>query len=408
MRFAYLPLTTFLALLGCGDDVAPPVDAPNFDMQTDQSGDTMDGDEGTPDGDTDDASMDADGGQSGTCAIELLGVVGSDSRALANPIQASAGADGAILTWQERRDGKQDVYLRPIPNSGGVGDEVKATDTFSSSSTPSVLANSRLLSWSDNTTGNFEIYTATLDDLTPQQLSNNTFRDAAPVLVSSDNPLIFWMEADAQLKGGVLSATGALNSACVAVNHPIPDFFSAAKYEDGAIISWVEPATAVVHVQRTDQNGCAVGAETPISDAAVTAGFSEVAHVPERGGVVAYDVDRRVVETQAITLEGAKSGFSIPLTEGSARGYGPSIASYAGGFVVSYWATDRDLEDPEVRVRFLDSNGKPVGEAQTVATGGDSPARTKVVVSNDGTLFVFYSTDQPTLKIEVGRLTCAQ
>ncbi|HCV43153.1 MAG TPA: hypothetical protein DGH68_06690, partial [Bacteroidetes bacterium] len=125
------------------------------------------------------------------------------------PTIVSDGAGGAIITWEDRRTGFSDIYAQRINASGVVqwtADGVAICNSFNGQDTPKIVsdgAGGAIITWNDRRNGdsNNDVYAQRINgsgvvQWTPNgvAISNATFDQVAPTIVGdgAGGAIITW------------------------------------------------------------------------------------------------------------------------------------------------------------------------------------------------------------------------
>ncbi len=354
--------------------------------------------------------------------------LGTDAVGHATRVVAIAPhANGFTVAWAAAGVGIDQIWTREVPSSGTAPDAVQVT-TSAISRSPSLasLGTSTLLSFYDNSAGNYEVQVVPLDASaspvgSPMRLTMNTLRDDQPALVTLGTGfLAAWVEDDMvagtrTAKTHLLSSGGAPSGSVQTVSSPgqSPTTPILSPLMGGPGVAWAEVGSSGTDVilQRLDMSGATTGGPITLSTEHNADGAVDMA-TDEGGGAVVFGTlvggVRPEVRFRPIDGTGMPTGPERILTMAPEQGRDPSIAMFAGGYVVSYRAiADTGLSQPEIRLAFVDRLGNVVTRTSVtncVALGG----RTTVRVAGDGTILVGWNDQSgPTEgSLTVVRLVC--
>ena len=201
-----------------------------------------------------------------------------------NDSSISDGSGGAIIVWQDERDGNSDIYARRVDGFGNVLWTVDGVAICTDSETqiyPLAVSDDSggaIIVWQDERDGNWDIYAQRVDSggallwgTDPATdgvvVSSSTFDQEYPLAVSdgsggvviswldnrSGNPDIYAQRVDAS--GTVLWASDAPICTDPSDDLNINSSHITSDGSGGAIIAWSDDPYGNIHAQRVDASG---------------------------------------------------------------------------------------------------------------------------------------------------------
>ncbi len=377
----------------------PPVDAPLADGEVP---------------DTPDAGMSA-------CALGAAEVleIASDVRMADRVVGLAAGDTGWGLAWHQNVKGFDEIFVAAV----GVTGEATVNQITSLSRIerdPAIVATDTgwLLAWSGNHMDlNYELYAQPIGpDLAPTaaptRLSNFADGDGSPTLVAlpTSGMLVAWV------RGGmtsnlavtrVLAASGTPTAAerviTTSANEVVQPTLGARSA--GAVLAWGEASSAppAARVLSLDAAGASSGTPAVASTEGNADGTADL--VMDRfGGAIVFGatvIVRPEVRIRLLDETGAPVEAERAVTASAGRD--ASIASFGGGYLVSYRSAD---PVPVIRLALLDAQGVFIDEYDLAdaAVGG---GRTTVRVTTEGRVLVTWAdAGVAGTRIRAARVVC--
>jgi len=378
---------------------APPVDAPLADGEVPDVG---------------------DGGMSscelgGADVLELA----SDLRMSDRVVGLAAGDTDWAITWHQSVKGFDEIFVAGV---GVTGDATvhQITSLGRLEHDPAIVATDTgwLLAWSGNHMDlNYEMYSQSVGaDLSPigspTRLSTFADGDGSPTLVAlpTSGYLVAWVQGGMTTNLAVtrvLGATGAptaaartITTAANAVVRPTLGFRSA-----GAVLVWGESSSVppAARVLALDVAGAASGGPVAASTEGNADGTADVT-MDLFGGAMVFGATVIVrPEVRVRLLDGTGTPVESERAATTSAGRDASIASFGGGYLVSYRSADAA---PVIRLALLDAQGVFIDEydlADAAAGGG----RTTVRVTTEGRVLVTWAdTGVAGTRIRAARVRC--
>jgi hypothetical protein len=369
-------------------DTADPIDVPAVDAPL-------------ADGEVPDVG---DGGMS-SCELGAADIleIASDLRMGDRVVGLAAGDDDWGITWHQSVKGFDEIFVAGIGVTGDPNvNQITSLERIERD--PAIVHTSAgwLLAWSGNHMDlNYELYAQSIGaDLmpvgSPSRLSNFADGDGTPSLVAlpTSGYLVAWVQGGMTSNLAVtrvLGATGApsaaartITSAANAVVQPTLGYRSA-----GAVLVWGESSSVppAARVLALDAAGAASGTPVAASTEGNADGSADVTMDLFGGAMVfgATVIVRPEVRIRLLDATGTPSESERAATASAGRD--ASIASFGGGYLVSYRSAD---PEPVIRLALLDAQGVFIDEydiADAEASGG----RTTVRVTAEGRVLVTWA-----------------
>ena len=346
-----------------------------------------------------------DGGMSG-CDLGAADIleIASDLRMADRVVGLAAGDSDWAITWHQSVKGFDEIFVAGV---GVTGDPTvtQVTSLGRIERDPAVVATDTgwLLAWSGNHMDlNYEVYAQSVGtDLmpigSPSRLSEFAGGgDGTPTLTAlpTSGYLVAWVQGGMTSNLAVtrvVGATGAptaaartITTATNEVTRPTLGFRSA-----GAVLAWGESSSVppAARVLALDAAGAASGSPVAASTEGNADGTSDITMDLFGGAMVfgATVIVRPEVRIRLLDGTGTPSGSERAATTSAGRD--ASIASFGGGYLVSYRSADAE---PVIRLALLDAGGVFIDEydlADAAAGGG----RTTVRVTTEGRVLVTWA-----------------
>lgn len=380
---------------------AGPLDA-GGDASESDSGPTSDGG-GVPDGGAPEILAGCEFMISDTLGEgDYWGTIGGSD--VGSKMSVGVGPDEFLVTWEQDDTGIPDVFAQTVDPSLAPGFPVNITRDGVRSQSPAALYidGHWLLSWYDNSMGGYEVYAAPANtDLVPgtsSRLTTNSLRDDSPTLLRDGaGVLAAWVDDNSE---GLRTAhtrkldadgvpTAEAQVASQSGESPSGDI-ALVTLVDGYGLLW--NSASVVRLQRLSSVGAATGSSEALTSENVNGGF-DIA-MTDTGGAIAYAAtiggSRREIRFRLLDDTGAVSASERIVTLAPEQGEHPSIAAFAGGYLVSYRTRGAA---PMIRLALMSSTGD-VLESVDVVEASSTGRQTVVRVSGDGqTILVTWVDD---------------
>ena len=318
----------------------------------------------------------------------------------------SDGAGGAIITWQDQRNGSYHIYAQRVNASGAVQwtpNGVAVCTARSAQLGPKLVsdgAGGAFITWEDGTPS--KLYVQRIDfsgaplwttDGIP--VCSATGFQSTPMMVSDNvgGVIVAWTDFRTGIAAHIyaqrLSSTGDLRWTAdgVAICSAAVGQTSATVCGDdssGAVIAWKDSRNNVdqdIYVQRVDSSGAVLWTADGVAVCAVANGQDQlgVAKDGNKGAFLvwrdfrngsSYNIYAQRVDSYGTTRWTA-NGLAIRATSQSA--YIPSVITDAAGNAIFIWTDQRVLSDPNVYAQKVNLAGATQwttnGITVTTATG---------------------------------------
>lgn len=407
MRFgrlaSSLPLvSSFAFVFGCGPD------GPGR-MSTDGS---VFGDSGPRDGSRPDGSTDASIGDAGvptdctpSAAVDVFEttyLVGGEV-----PFEAEANVNGVLVTSMA-------TSVANYPNLERVSAFLSKTGTASGLATVSAMTSSASTAFPIARSGSG--FLALFDEHAaggpPHDLFRRTFdangvpqaADATSTVASSDNetkPSIVlrdsgyaaaWLDSMDGVMTALLDANGAVSGSAQTAAGSIgtTSIFSVYDVGTSARLAYVMSGTGMIRGVSLGSNGAPTGATFALSESASSGSF-EIASQSDDAALVYQQTEgggTAAAMFRAISSDGTASVAEVPLHGVDDEGFEPSIATFAGGYIVAF-RFDPPTGNTTLRV-LLVATGGTVLRTYDVIDPYPSTGRFRVRVSPDSVPYVVF------------------
>ncbi len=418
---------------GCGDSsapAAPPIGgdgglmSPRGDGGTSDLDAAMDG--GTNDGSASDSGS-GDGGIAVGCTFDAdndrveLGDDSGNDRA----IGVAPGTGQFVVVWEMNFAGSSNIFAQSIRLDDAPTRRQSVTDDVSLSGDPAVVATTSgfLTVWRDNSSGNFDLYSrALLTDGTPNgsatAVADGTDRDELPSLTRvGDDILLSWVEDDTISRTAMArrltmagATTGDSNAISTPTQNPVRPLLATRETE--AVLSWLDRGSAPGATIASLTSAAAREGDSAALDADGNASGDAAAIYDGARGAVAFGVRiagvRPEVHLRILDADGVPGTQQQVITVAPETGADPSIAVFAGGYVVSYRGRETGSGGATLRLAFLTNAGDVVGNLDLGATT-DRGGPTTISVSNDGNILVAWTEiNAGTARMFAARVRCGQ
>ncbi len=337
----------------------------------------------------------------GTAKWALNGVAictagGGDS----NPELVSDGQGGAIMTWQDSRTDWGDIYAQAVDSTGAVKwtqNGIAICTSEGPDYNPELVSDGQggaIITWEDNRNGNFyDIYAQAADSTGAVKWTQNgvTICTATSILVTASfNPelvsdgqggaIITWQdyrnghyyEIYAQAVDSTGTAKWTLNGIAICTGEgPDSNPKLVTDGQGGAIITWQDNRNgfdAFIYAQATDtagtvnwtQNGVVIC--PPVSNQ----NNPELVSDGQGGAIITWQDNRGNINNyyniyaQAIDSTGAVEWdipYGVNICTASSNRYNPQIVSDGQGGAIMTWQDGRSWTDWDVYAQAIDSTG---------------------------------------------------
>jgi len=259
-----------------------------------------------------------------------------------NPIIVSDGGDGAIITWNDGRNGLQDVYTQRVNNAGTVqwtANGVPICTAANNQWSPVMISDGvggAIIAWSDYRGGNYDIYAQRISSSGTVQWT----ADGVPICTALNTQQNTTIISD-NAGGAIIAWDDNRNGNC--------DIY-AQRINSAGVVQWTADGIAVSVVTGTQSN-------TKI--ASDGAGGALITWQDNRGGN--YDIFAQRVNGAGIA-QWTNNGVAVSADANVQQN--PTIASDGAGGAVIAW-DDYRSGNPDIYAQRI--NG--AGEAQWAANG---------------------------------------
>jgi len=308
------------------------------------------------------------------------GVLISNSTAGGNqgePIIVSDGAGGAIITWQDYRNGSDNIYAQLINSSGVVrwtANGIAIATGAGGRGTPTIISDGSggaIISWQDSRSSNYDVYAQRINSAGVVQwtangvaISNATNDQTAPTIISDGaaGAIITWQDdhndvgndniyAQRINTSGIVQWTAngvAISTASSFQRNPIIIDDGAG----GAIITWKDyrKSNFDIFAQRINSTGVVQWTANGVAISTATNGQSAPTIVSDGGGgaIITWQDERNGfgnadIYAQRVNPSGAVqwTANGIAICGASFDQYSPVIVSDGAGGAIITWTDDR-------------------------------------------------------------------
>lgn len=317
------------------------------------------------------------------------------------PTIVSDGLGGAIITWQDSRNGNSDIYAQRIDASGVVqwtADGVAISSASSSQVRPNIVSDNSggaIISWEDSRNGNFDLYAQRIDASGIAQwtadgvaISTASNLQSWPTIASdgSGGAIISWQDdyynpriyAQRINVNGVVQWTANGVAISTVANSYYPVIVS--DNSGGGIITWSDFRNGTNHdiyAQRINASG---GVEwpangVPICTASLTQSGQTILSDGSGGAIIAWSdlrgswMQQNDVYAQRINASGIVdwpvNGVPISTIAGTDQRAFGIVSDGSGGVIISWLDSRSGIGYPDIYMQRIDG----YGVAQWVANG---------------------------------------
>ena len=305
----------------------------------------------------------------------------------------SDGAGGTIITWQDSRNGNNDIYAQRVDSSGAVlwtADGVAICTNSTYQGSPRIVSDGTggaIITWQDSRSGNNDIYaqrvnssgavqwtadgvpvsTASADQDRPRLVSDG----AGGAIVTWEDGRVSQNDIYAQRvnsSGAVLwTADGVAICTASSFQHA-PEIIS--DEMGGATISWYDlrssPTMYDIYAQRVDSNGAALwtGNGVLICNAADNQVYPQLISDSASGAIITwqdyrsgsgYDIYARRVNSSGSVLWTANG---VPICTASEwQTYPELVSDGSGGAIITWYDNRNGNTNADIYALRVDSNG---------------------------------------------------
>lgn len=306
------------------------------------------------------------------------------------------GANGALLTWMDSRNGSNDIYAQRISSTGGLlwnADGVAICTAASDQFAPRLIpdgSGGAIIAWYDNRAGNYDVYVQRIDangivqwDVDGIAICNATGAQNAQQLISdgAGGAIIVWSDgrvgsANADILAQRIDASGAVQwaingvSVCNAASlQNIPQLVSDGV--GGAIITWEDWRNfgqSDIYAQRISAGGFASWSFNGVvicSEPNFTNQYNARIISDASGGVIISWLDQRNFATSqdiyaqrvnaAGTVQWINNGLAV-CTAVNFQGFLQMTSDGAGGAILA-WEDRRTPSEKDIYAQRINSNG---------------------------------------------------
>lgn len=318
------------------------------------------------------------------------------------------------------------LQLVAVPPEGAFGDAARVVPSGATPRAPQLVATDGglLLLWqtpSDGGAGRMQLWARSLDDAALGAQALGQLPADAPRLPGTAGHVDSYVVAfvpDGESMADVLrlDAQGAPVGNGIGLAHGVAGTARAvelARLDDGATLAaWLEPDGDAFKVmgQVLDADLKPVAMPQALSGGPVQDAPFALAGRQGSGGVIyrARELERDALKFHRVALDGSVEGPLLNVVAAPGRATDQAIASFGQGYAVAYRALPSPgVENPGVRVTFIDQRGKVVHDALLAETSEDG-GPTSVAATPDGHLLVTWRTVAPSGRVDqtVQRLYC--
>jgi hypothetical protein len=347
--------------------------------------------------------------------IPMCAAIGDQTQPFIEP----DGAGGAVITWQDQRDGPIHVYAQRVNAAGTVlwGSDGVAVSTASVASFPTIASDGgggAIIAWQDSRNPSFDIYAQHISAAgSPQWATNGVPVCAATGSQSSQQlvpdgaggAVVTWMDhrgSTQDIYAQRMNGAGAPQwtpdgvALCVAAHDQWGPQI-AADGAQGAIVTWYDQRSDGIHydiyAQRVTATGTAMW--TPDGVALCTQSgdqlYPMIAPDGASGAIVTWQDQRDSnwhIYVQRVNASGATqwTGNGVQICAALYNENWPMIASDGvGGAVVTWQDTRADGANPDIYAQRVNSSGGPLWATDGVAMCTDPYTQLSPFIVASGT-----------------------
>jgi hypothetical protein len=329
--------------------------------------------------------------------IPICTAIGNQTQPFIQP----DGSGGAVITWQDQRDGPIHVYAQRVNAAGTVlwGTDGVAVSTVSAASFPTIASDGgggAIIAWQDSRNASFDIYAQRISAAgSPQWTTNGVPVCAAAGGQSSQQlvpdgaggAVITWMDLRAgtqDIYSQRVSSAGAPQwttdgVALCAATHDQWSPQIATDGAHGAIVTWFDQRSDGIHNDIYAQRVSATGTPMWMADGVALCAapgdqlYPMIATDSANGAIVTWQ-DQRVSNSHIYAQRVNGSGATQWTTDGvqiCAALYNENVPAIApdgaGGAVLTWQDTRADGANPDIYAQRVNSAGNPLWVTDGVA-----------------------------------------
>jgi hypothetical protein len=348
------------------------------------------------------------------------------------PVIVTDGAGGAIIAWQDHRNGNDDIYAQRIgadgtllwsPSEGQMSESsteegIAISRAAGNQRSPAIVsdgAGGAIIAWEDLRTGTLDIYAQhvsaggfvqwTIDGIAICAAENG---QQAPTIASdgAGGAIITWSDgrsgsgwdiyAQRVNAGGTLLWIGDGAPVCaVGEEQSVPTI--ASDGAGGAIITWIDGRGGLrfnIYAQRVDSGGLALWTTNgvPICESADAQVFPTIASDDSGGAIIVWQDLRHVffndIYAQRIDAGGTvrwhENGVEI-CTAGGGQTHPFIVPDDSGGAIMT-WTDDREVTQTDIYAQRIDRGGTPRwhDNGVRICTAGGNQSEPALTPDGDG------------------------
>jgi len=310
-----------------------------------------------------------------------------------DPRLVSDGEGGAIITWWDTRNGPSKVYAQAVDSTGTVKwnmNGVPVCTALSMQDHPEIVTGGQggaIITWEDNRNGNTNIYIQAIDSTGTLQWSTNgaaiciaSVYQKNPKLISDgqNGTIITWEDyrnSNYDIYAQAIDSTGAIKwildgvAVCTASTDQVsPQLVSDG--QGGAIVTWKDYRNGNydIYTQAIDSTGTVKWILDGVAICTVSGGQNNPQLVSDGHGGAIITWDDSNIYTQAVdsvgTLKWTLDGVAISL---DANSYKPRIVSDGQSGAIITWEDYRLGTHYDIFAQSIDSTGTIQWETNGVA-----------------------------------------
>ncbi|HET6349759.1 MAG TPA: T9SS type A sorting domain-containing protein [Candidatus Krumholzibacteria bacterium] len=336
------------------------------------------------------------------------------------PTIASDGAGGAIITWGDSRNGNSDIYAQRIDPSGAVQWTANgvALCTAASDQANSMIVTDgtggAIVTWEDLRNGNYDIYAQRIDASGAVQwtadgvaLCTASSHQRYPVIVGdgAGGAVVSWEDlrnGNYDIYAQRIDASGAVQwatdgvAACTAGSGQY-NVRIASDGTGGAIVTWDDLRSTTfnhIYAQRIDASGAVVWTTNGVALCTAANGQYVPAIIPDGAGgaIVAwqdfrslhYDIYAQRVNASGVVLW-TTDGVPVSTDDPSHQDYPTIVSDGAGGAIIT-WQDSRNLAPDgwDIYAQRVNTNGTALWTTDGVALCNAPGDQQYPIIVSDG------------------------
>ncbi|MGD1048963.1 MAG: FlgD immunoglobulin-like domain containing protein [Candidatus Krumholzibacteriaceae bacterium] len=334
------------------------------------------------------------------------------------PTIVSDGSGGAIVTWFDRRSGNYDIYAQRVNASGTVqwtANGVALCTATGDQEIPQMISDGSsgaVVTWEDYRNGNNDIYAQRVNASGVVQWAANgvalctaTGDQTRPTIVSDGaaGAVITWEDrrnGNYDVYAQRVNASGVVQWAVngVAISTATGDQMTPAIISDGAagaIITWVDSRPVSnydIYAQRVNASGAVQWAANGVAVCALAGDQNNPTIIADGvGGAIVTWWDTRSVNygiyAQRLNASGVAqwTANGVGLSTGTGGRYSPVIVSDGGGGAIVTWIDERNgHSSPEIYAQRVSASGSVQWTANGVRMGAAAGIFQSPQIISDG------------------------